>query len=53
MMTKSEYYKLVTDIINSSNMDVVQYYTVCLFIDKLWAKIEELQNDKRKSTRDS
>ena len=52
-MTKSEYYKLVADIINASTLDVVQHYTICLFSDKLWSKIEELQNDERTSTRDS
>ena len=44
-MTKNEFYKVVTDIINNSNLDVVQHYTICLFSDKLWSKISELQND--------
>lgn len=45
-MTKSKFYKLATDIINNTNMDIVQHYTACLFIDKLWTKIEESQNEE-------
>lgn len=37
---------MATDIINTSTLDVVQHYTICLFIDKLWSKIEESQNEE-------
>ncbi len=46
-MIKSEYCKIVEDIINGSNLDIVQHYTICLFADKLWSKIEEYKKNEK------